>query len=145
MPVRKADEPPIISGGKPWSAPEPAPSNSACIFATDSSESNRVRGPVEVGTDVEVRCAFTTRPLTGAEQKSYRNSRELPSEALVTPESVLCTVVSPNGKEIDLPVTHDKDGGYSASFKVTTTGGWFYTFTAEGLWTASATRAIDVA
>lgn len=144
MAVRKADEPPIIDSAKPWNGPKPVPSNSACLYATDSSEFNRVRSAVDVGTVVEVRCAFTTRPLTGTEKKAYRNLRELPQEVVVAPESVTCTVVFPNGKETTTPVTRQKDGGYSASFEVTVSGGWFYTFEGTDLWVGTITRAVDV-
>lgn len=122
------------------------PTEEATAFAylTDSTETNRVRAAVEVGTIVEMRCAVVNRVLTLNERTEWRNLGVLPGEVGVNPQVVECSVTAPDGSKSALTVQRRATGIFVTTIEATRAGGWVYRFSGYGGHTISERRAFDV-
>jgi hypothetical protein len=142
-PSRKEGEAQIFPGATAASSEMP-PERPVFVYLSDSTEMNRVRAPLPVGAEVEVRCLFSLRQLTRGEETAFRNVGPLPDGVAASPALVECTVMTP-GQRIKLsPAVSQRDGVYVASVVVGRRGGWFYRFIGRGVFSGSTSRAFDV-
>lgn len=145
MPVRKVGEPLAIPRAiEVTENPVEEAEEQAYLNVTDSAETKRVRIPSSIGEIAEIVCAVTSRPLTDKEQKALRNEHTVPEDAAVTPQRVICSAVAPNGERFTPEIVETTKGLYTVSVALTSRGGWFYEFEADGLYSGTSTkRAIE--
>lgn len=63
----------------------------------------------DLGDSVEVFAAFTKRKLTYAEQKAFRETKELPPEIAVEPGKVKCTALAPDGTTEEIAINESEE------------------------------------
>lgn len=98
----------------------------------------------DIGDQVEVYAAFTTRKLTAAEVKAFQETLTLPAGTGAEPGVVKCTVLSPGGSVSEAVTEKKATGVFKATIGPDKHGTWYAAFDATGGFKAAGEHTFKV-